>query len=151
MPEGAKIFETIGAWEDYATPSRDMRLLIAIHVLETLPERIVAHPELFNLGARKPEIVRAEIEKLHATRSRERSIQYVRSDGSPFKLTVADIIARKAGFELAYNPNDCVETRWAAPAGSPEASTCKRHLPDDQKAKMAEYRSWFRDTRRPAR
>jgi len=151
MPEGAKIFETIGAWEDYATPSRDMRLLIAIHVLETLPERIVAHPELFNLGGRKPDVVRAEIEKLHATRARERSIQYQRSDGSPFKVTVADIIARKAGFEVAYNPNDCVETRWAAPAGSPEASTCKRHVPDDQKAKMAEYRSWFHDTRRPAR
>ncbi|HEX2659401.1 MAG TPA: hypothetical protein VHU40_14055, partial [Polyangia bacterium] len=151
MPDGAKIFETVGAWEDYATPSRDMRLLIAIHVLETLPERIVAHPELFNLGGRKPEVVRAEIEKLHAARARERSIQYQRSDGSPFKLTVADIIARKAGFEIAYNPNDCVETRWAAPTGSPEASTCKRHVPDDQKAKMAEYRAWFHDTRRPAR
>jgi hypothetical protein len=151
MPDGAKIFETIGAWEDYATPSRDMRLLIAIHVLETLPERIVAHPELFNLGGRKPDVVRAEIDRLHATRAKERGIQYQRSDGSPFKLTVADIIARKAGFEVAYNPNDCVETRWAAPAGSPEASTCKRHEPEDQKAKMAAYRSWFHDTRRPAR
>jgi hypothetical protein len=54
MPEGPKIFETVGPWEDYATPSRDMRLQIAIHVLETLPDRIVAHPELFNLGAAHP-------------------------------------------------------------------------------------------------
>ena len=151
MPDGAKIFETVGAWEDYATPSRDMRLLIAIHVLETLPERIVAHPELFNLGGRKPEVVRAEVERLHATRAQERSIEYTRSDGSKQKLTVADIIARKAGFEVAYNPNDCAETRWAAPAGSPEAGTCKRHLPDDQAAKMKEYRAWFHDMKRPAR
>jgi len=151
MPEGAKIFETVGAWEDYATPSRDMRLLIAIHVLETLPERIVAHPELFNLGGRKPEVVRAEVERLHATRAQERSIEYTRSDGSKQKLTVADVIARKAGFEVAYNPNDCVETRWAAPSGSPEAATCKRHIPDDQIAKMKEYRAWFHEMKRPAR
>ena len=151
MPEGAKIFETVGAWEDYATPSRDMRLLIAIHVLETLPERITAHPELFNMGGRKPAAVRAEVEALHAARAKERSIEYQRSDGTPFKVTVADALARKAGFEMSYNPNDCIETRWAAPAGSAEASTCKRQAPEDQRKKMAEYRPWFHDMRRPAR
>src|SRR5205807_2094097 len=26
MPEGAEIFETTGAWEDYSTPSRDLRI-----------------------------------------------------------------------------------------------------------------------------
>jgi hypothetical protein len=151
MPEGAKIFETIGPWEDYATPSRDMRLLIAIHVLETLPERITAHPDLFNLGQRKPAAVRLEVERLHATRVKERNIEYHRSDGTPWKLTVADVLARKVGFEIAYNPNDCVELRWAAPAGSPEAAPCKRHAPDDQRARMAEVRAWFHDMRRPAR
>ena len=30
MPQGHDIFETQGPWEDFATPSRDMRLLIAI-------------------------------------------------------------------------------------------------------------------------
>src|SRR5262249_14746675 len=45
MPEGAAIFETIGPWEDYATPSRDLRLLIAIDVLESLPDKIVMHPD----------------------------------------------------------------------------------------------------------
>src|SRR6185312_6140603 len=54
MPDGAKIFETTGPWEDYATPSRDMRLLIAMNVLLGLPDRIVKHPELFRLGGRKP-------------------------------------------------------------------------------------------------
>ena len=44
MPEGAKIFETTGPWEDYATPSRDMRLIIAINVLTGLPDRVVRHP-----------------------------------------------------------------------------------------------------------
>ena len=47
MPSGAGIFETIGPWEDYSTPSRDMRLIIAINVLNGLPDKIVRHPELF--------------------------------------------------------------------------------------------------------
>ena len=49
MPSGPAIFETVGSWEDYATPSRDMRLLIALRVLADLPERIRRHPELYLL------------------------------------------------------------------------------------------------------
>src|SRR5262249_9586299 len=37
MPDGAAIFETTGAWEDFATPSRDLRLLIAIDVVRGFP------------------------------------------------------------------------------------------------------------------
>ncbi|MEO7667888.1 MAG: hypothetical protein ABIW57_01025, partial [Polyangia bacterium] len=111
----------------------------------------VAHPELFNLGGRQPQSVRAEVEKLHNTRVGEKSIEYRRSDGSLRKLTVADVLARKAGFEMAYNPNDCVEIRWAAPEGSPEAATCKRRAPEDQRARMAQVRPWFHNMRRPAR
>ena len=61
------------------------------------------------------------------------------------------MLARKTAFEVAYNPNDCVEVRWGATAGTPEMATCKRHAPDDQKARMTEYRPWFRDARRPSR
>ena len=62
MPEGPKIFETVGPWEDYATPSRDMRLIIAMNVLQGLPERIVRRPELFLLEGRQPPAVRQEME-----------------------------------------------------------------------------------------
>jgi hypothetical protein len=151
MPEGAKIFETTGPWEDYATPSRDMRLIIAINVLTGLPDRVVRHPELFNLGGRKPAVVADELRKLHAQRVRERGIEYKRSDGSTFKLTVADLIARKTAIEIAYNPNDCVETRWGATPGSPEAAPCARHAPVDQQARMASVRGWFHDAKRPPR
>jgi hypothetical protein len=151
IPEGAKIFETTGPWEDYATPSRDMRLLIAMNVLLGLPDRIVRHPELFKLGGRAPADVSAEIRKLHAQRIGERGIEYKRSDGSPWKLTVAELLARRSALEIAYNPNDCAEVRWGAKEGTPEHATCKRHVPDDQRAKMAEYRPWFRDAKRPPR
>jgi hypothetical protein len=151
MPHGASIFETIGPWEDYSTPSRDMRLIIAMNVLAALPERIVHHPDLYVLGGRRPEEARAEVEALHARRVRERTITYSRSDGSPWTLTIADILARKAAFEMSYNPNDCAEIRWGAPQGTEEYAPCGRHAPEEQRARMEGYRPWFREARRPPR
>jgi hypothetical protein len=151
MPSGAAIFETTGPWEDYSTPSRDMRLLIAMKVLDSLPERIRRHPELYRLGGETPQQAAARISALHATRTQERTIEYRRSDGSPQRLTLAEIYDRRPALEIAYNPNDCVERRWGAPAGSDELATCNRRAPKDQQARMEQYRSWFRDTRRPPR
>ena len=151
MPVGAKIFETVGPWEDYATPSRDMRLLIALDVLARLPARVSAHPDLFVLGGRKPEEIRAELEQLHQRRIHERSVEYRRSDGTPFKLTVADVYARRSALEMAYNPNDCVEVRWGADARTADFTTCSRHAPAEQHNRMQEYRLWFHEARRPSR
>jgi hypothetical protein len=151
IPAGPKIFETVGPWEDYATPSRDMRLLIALRVLTGLPARIEEHPELFVLGGRKPAEVRAEIEALHERQIRERAIEYRRSDGSMFRLTVADILARRPALEMSYNPNDCVEIRWGASEGTADFATCARHAPDEQRMRMQEYRAWFHEAKRPSR
>ena len=101
-----------------------MRLLIALDVLARMPSRVSAHPELFALNGKKPHEVAAELEKLHQRRIQERQVEYRRSDGSPFKLTVAEVYRRRAGFEMAYNPNDCVEVRWGADPSSPRL----RHL-----------------------
>ena len=151
MPVGAKIFETVGPWEDYATPSRDMRLLIALDVLARLPTRVSAHPDLFVLGGRKPEELRAELENLHQRRIHERKVQYRRSDGTPFPLTVADVYARRIALEMAYNPNDCAEVRWGADPTMIDYATCNRHAPADQRSRMQEYRPWFHQARRPSR
>ncbi len=151
MPSGASIFETIGPWEDFATPSRDMRLIIAINVLNGLPNKIVRHPELFVLNGESPQTLKAEIEDYQAQRLQERRIRYIRSDGSSWELSLADVLARKQAFEIAYNPNDCAEVRWGAKPGTDEYSTCRRHAPSEQHAKMEQYRPWFRDARRPTR
>lgn len=151
MPGGAAIFQTIGPWEDYSTPSRDMRLIIAINVLNGLPEKIVRHPELFVMNGRSPEQAKTEIEQYHARRIQERSIRYTRTDGSPWELSVAEALARKPAYEMAYNPNDCVEMRWGAEPDTEEYSTCRRHAPEEQHLKMEQYRIWFREARRPAR
>lgn len=151
MPSGAAIFETTGPWEDYATPSRDLRLQIAMHVLEALPARIERRPALFVLGGRPPADARAEVERLHAARVAERGITYTRSDGSPWRLTVADVLARKQRLEVAYDPNDCIETRWGAAEGSDEHATCRRRAPAAHRARLEEYRAWFHERRRPVR
>jgi hypothetical protein len=151
MPAGAAIFETMGPWEDYSTPSRDLRLIIALNVLERLADRIVLYPELFVLNGRPPEMAREEIQRLHAQRLRERQVGYQRSDGSPWQLSLAEVYARKTALETAYNPNDCPEVRWGAQPGTPEYATCRRRSPPEQLARMEQYRPWFREARRPPR
>ncbi len=151
MPRGTALFETTGPWEDFSTPSRDMRLLIAMKVLAGLPERIRRHPELYLLKGESPAAAAARIDALHARRLGERFITYTRSDGSPWRLSLGEIYQRRAGLEVAYNPNDCVERRWGAAPGSPDYATCRRQAPAAQRQLMEEYRPWFRDTRRPPR
>jgi hypothetical protein len=151
MPSGAAIFQTIGPWEDYSTPSRDMRLIIAINVLNGLAGKIVRHPELFVMNGMSPEEAKAVIEQYHAKRIQERSIRYTRTDNSLWELSVAEVLARKPAYEMTYNPNDCAEMRWGAKPGTEEYSTCRRHAPAEQRAKMEQYRIWFREARRPAR
>jgi hypothetical protein len=151
MPRGPAIFETTGPWEDYATPSRDMRILIALKVLADLPERIRRHPELYVLRSESAAAAAERIERLHAQRIREHFVTYTRSDGSPWRLSLAEIYERRPGLEIAYNPNDCVERRWGAAPGTPDFGTCRRRSPAEQRARMEEYRPWFREARRPPR
>lgn len=151
MPNGAAIFETVGPWEDFATPSRDMRLIIAMNVLLKFPEKIQSYPELFNLNANSAPQVKNEIEQLHAQLITEKKIQYIRSNGEPWELSVADVLARKSAFEMGYNPNDCVEVRWGAVAGTEEYASCRRYAPAAQIKQMTAVREWFREAKRPSR
>ncbi|WP_333688715.1 hypothetical protein [Methylococcus capsulatus] len=151
MPAGGAVFETIGPWEDYSTPSRDMRLLIALKVMSQLPDQVVRYPELFVLHGQSPSEVKTQLERLDAERLRDASIVYHRSDGSLWRLSLAELFARRKALEVAYNPNDCVEVRWGAERGTEEYSTCTRHAPADQAARMEQYRVWFREARRPPR
>ena len=151
MPAGPSIFETTGAWEDFATPSRDLRLLIAIDVVRTYPERVARRPDRYAMPAGKSVAdVKAELERLLAAELPARKFSYLRSDGSSWTLSLQDVIDRSTALEMAYNLNDCVELRWGAPEKSDEASTCKRHASSTQRGKMTEYRAWFHDRRRPA-
>ncbi len=150
MPDGASIFETNGPWEDFSTPARDLRLLIAIDVVRGFPDRVARLPQRYAIPFGKSVAgVKAELQGALASELAARKVTYTRSDGSPFTLTLKDVLDRASDLEMAYNPNDCVELRWGAPQGSDEASTCKRHAPAAQRAKMSDYRSWFHERHWP--
>jgi hypothetical protein len=151
MPNGPSIFETTGAWEDYSTPARDFRLLIAIDVVRGFPDRIIRRAAHYAMPNDKSiEVVKSELQGVLASELASRKISYTRSDGSQWTLSLKEVIDRATNLEMAYNPNDCVEVRWSAPENSEEASTCKRHAPQTQRAKMSsEYRAWFRERRWP--
>ena len=150
MPSGPSIFETTGAWEDYSTPARDFRLLIAIDVVRGYPDHVARRPDRYAIPfGKSPAAVKAELQGVLASELASRKFSYTRSDGSQWTLSLKDVIDRADALEMAYNPNDCVELRWAAPEGSEEASTCKRHAPAAQRAKMTAYRNWFRERHWP--
>lgn len=145
MPRNAKgIFLAGGQWENFSTPNRDLRLLIAMDAVLSFPERVVNYPKDFNISMlsspeREKEKLEAELEKI----TKKLTISYTRTDGSLQELTLHEILKRREAFEMAYNPNDGVEIRWGAAENSSEMSTCKRHAPQNQKIIMQETRKWF--------
>ncbi|MGC1368443.1 MAG: hypothetical protein WA831_01200 [Methylovirgula sp.] len=150
MPDGRSIFETNGAWEDFATPARDFRVLIAIDVVQGFPDHVARHPERYAIPQGKSVAdVKSELESVLASELAARKFTYTRSDGSAWTLSLRDVVDRAAALEMAYNLNDCAELRWGAPEGSEEASTCKRHAPQAQRVKMSEYRAWFHERHWP--
>jgi hypothetical protein len=151
MPDGASIFQTSGAWEDFSTPARDLRLLIAIDVVRNFPDRFVRRSNRYAIPPGKSVTdVKNELQAALTSELATRKVAYTRSDGSQWTLSVKDVVDRATDLEMAYNPNDCVELRWGASENSEEAATCKRHAPQAQRAKMSNYRPWFRDRHWPA-
>lgn len=134
MPEGREIFRTTGAWEAASTPCRDLRLLVGMDVLLAFPkEAAIAGPA----GLRE------RLERRLSERAARTSIEYPRSNGEKQRLALAEILARRAAFEMAYNPNDCPELRWGAPEGSHELASCQRRAPVAQRRAMERMRHWF--------
>ncbi len=145
MPSNANgIFQTGGLWEDYSTPNRDLRLLIAMDAVLGFPDRVAKYPDDFNLSKQSsPEDIKLKLQVILEKRTSELTINYTRSDGSTQQLSLAEILDRKEAFEMAYNPNDCIEVRWGAPENSNERSTCKRQASGYQQKTMQSVRKWF--------
>lgn len=150
MPSGASVFLSLGPWENFSTPNRDMRLLIAVDTILEFPDKVARDPASFDVGGRKPpDQVRVELEALLRKRAGELSVTYKGSDGSARVLTIGEIFRRQAALETAYNPNDSIEIRWGAPEGSAERATARRRAPASQQAKMKALQPWFHKRLRP--
>lgn len=154
MPWGHDVFETSGAWENYSTPARDLRLLIAMDLVANFDEKVARQPAAYGLSS-GPELERTraalEAERARMLADPKFSITYESSSGESRRLTLADLFERVERLEVAYNPNDCVEVRWGAQPGSKEMQGCRVRAPEDQRKKMEAYRVWFAERKRPAR
>jgi hypothetical protein len=151
MPSGANgIFQTGGLWEDFSTPNRDLRLLIAMDAVINFPERVSDYPDDFKISKQHtPEEMKNKLQSLLDKKATELTIGYIRTDGTEQELTIAEILRRRDAFEMGYNPNDGVEIRWGAPENSAERATCKRHAPPYQQATMQKVRKWFNQRLHP--
>jgi hypothetical protein len=146
----AGVFQAGGQWEDFSTPNRDLRLLIAMDAILDFPDRVLRTPQDFKMPKlSSPEQVKQKLESLSEKKTSELSITYTRTNGSEQKLTLSELIRRRDAFEMAYNPNDGVEIRWGAPENSEERSTCKRHVSGYQKELMLKVRPWFQKRLHP--
>ena len=140
----AGVFQAGGQWEDFSTPNRDLRLLIAMDAILEFPDKIVRSPEDFKIPAlQSPEHIKKKLEELLSKKLSELSITYTRTNGTEQKLTLAELLNRREAFEVAYNPNDGIEIRWGAPENSEERSSCKRRVSATQLARMNATRPWF--------
>ncbi|MEM9068415.1 MAG: NlpC/P60 family protein [Myxococcota bacterium] len=151
MPEGSAIFQTEGPWEDFSTPSRDLRLLISIDAVTRFPAQLRRDPARFGVDEADADEAATALEAFLEEELQARRFEYRRSDGSMQALSLHDVVARSRSLEMAYNPNDCVERRWGAPEGSPEFAFCRRNAPLHQRAQMERSRNWFATRQRPAR
>ena len=125
--------------------------MIAIDVVRGFPDHVAKRADRFAIPAGESAVdLKRELQGVLASELASRKITYTRSDGSAWTLSLKDVVDRAADFEMAYNPNDCAELRWGAAENSDEASTCKRHASQAQRAKMSsDYRGWFRDRHWP--
>jgi len=151
MPGGTNgVFQAGGQWENFSTPNRDLRLLIAMDAVLDFPDKVARHPEDYKIsGFTSAERVKKNLEDLLVKKMSELTITYTRSNGSDQTLTLQEILNRKDAFEMAYNPNDGAEIRWGAPENSEEISTCRRRVSAGQLEKMRKVRVWFQKRLHP--
>ncbi len=151
MPgRAAGVFQTGGVWEDFSTPNRDLRLLIAMDAVIDFPGKVLQSPEDYKIPAlRTVEQVKEDLDELLEKKLSELSITYIRSNGAEQVLPMSEILKRREAFEMAYNPNDGPEIRWGAPENSEERASCKRHVPAAQLEKMKAVRVWFQKRLHP--
>ena len=144
------VFQAGGQWEDFSTPNRDLRLLIAMDAVQDFPEKILRSPGDYRMPKlSSPEQVKRKLQELLDDKAASLSITYLRTNGKEQTLTMAEILKRKDAFEMAYNPNDGIEIRWGAPEGSEERSSCKRRVPGYQLQYMNAVRVWFQKRLHP--
>jgi hypothetical protein len=104
MPWGHAVFETSGPWENFSTPARDLRLLVAMDVTRDFVDRVLRMPSAFGIAEDfPPEQLRTSLQDLRERLLQDpaRAIEYTRSNGARVTLTMAQLVARATALEVA--------------------------------------------------
>ncbi|MBQ9394822.1 MAG: C40 family peptidase [Proteobacteria bacterium] len=152
MPLGYAVFETSGPWEDFATPSRDMRMLIAIDAVRDFPDQIRRNAARYGLN--DDDAIQKAVAEAQSAMDEvlaKYTITYMNSAGNPVTITMKTIVERVENLEMAYHPADCNEVRWGTPENDPEYATCSRRASASEQAKLEKMRVWFHKRARPGR
>lgn len=100
-----------GAWESYATPSRDARLKAGFAALYSDMARMIAlwqahDPRIVQDGP----ILRADLLEAYDEESAACTITYLSSDKKPVPLSFDGLVHRL--FAMSFDPYLCIEARW---------------------------------------
>lgn len=137
MPRGDGVFGGSGAWEEHSTICRDLRLMVALRLVQHFSDRVRSAPERYQVN--DITALDAQLESILLEFDRGNPLQVEDHDGQTFTLSLATLLAAPEFLERSYNPNDCTTARWGL-----ESSSCSRRAPDMQRRQMDEYVVWFR-------
>lgn len=113
---GGNIYDDSGDWEDYSSPSRDLRLRLSmLHIPELIASYVRMlrdEPDRLDTQYRTPEELGMALLKLKEDMFHGLTFSYTNSQGDPVKLSLADVEQRL--FDLSFDPNHAPELRWGA-------------------------------------
>lgn len=131
--ENNNIFQSVGRWEDWSSPSSDVDrrnkyfyladwMDNAVRWYESAPQLVdLKGFEKYNIK-NKEDFAEAIVEEKKKV-FQEHFIEYVNTPGQKVRLSLADIEERI--YDMSFDPNHAPEIRWGAKPGTPEFAMAK--------------------------
>lgn len=147
------IFQALGRWETWSSPSSDVDrrnkyfyladwLEYAVRLFGVVPEFVdLTGLEKYGIGS-QADLAKALVAEKNRVFA-EHSMEYVNSRGEKVRLTLLDIERRL--YDLSFDPNHPPELRWGAPMGSEERASAPQSytpLPCGMKVAMEDAYRW---------
>jgi hypothetical protein len=147
------IFQALGRWETWSSPSSDVDrrnkyfyladwLEYAIRLFGVVPKFVdLTGLEKYNIKS-QADLAKALIAEKNRIFA-EHSMEYTNSKGGKVTLTLLDIETRL--YDLSFDPNHPPELRWGAPMGSEERASAPETytpLPNGMRVSMEDSYRW---------
>lgn len=127
------IFSANGEWEDYSSPSKDLRLRFAFVSMRLDLQEAIQAIRNGDASVIRPENLRSELLQAYKNVASTCSVTYKNSVGQPVGLGFSQLIGRT--LTMSFDPYHCPERRWGATDAS-ELATCR-----DDRDKTAWYQA----------